>query len=289
MRHLFDQPNTGWFFWTQASPDQCPKASAENAQSALMLGLSVYTTLNWPARLDWFDMHWRRLIHHARYFGFLGDQNQQNGGFEHAKAVFDWLSATIQIETTLRLTCVPHLNHLGEYVAQTNRPLSTLLGVTLRPRVESVRHGLHVKTIAYERPIPFIKHGSIGVDLWQRRQAQAEDVIWVNAAGQWTEASTANIALLMPNRSLITPCPPCCLPGLAISWLAEHLETQDWQIAWQPITAEDVSRAEGLLLTNASSGFRPMAQVDDIRLPWPLSRQSDLRLWQKAWIADTHA
>jgi hypothetical protein len=67
------------------------------------------------------------------------------------------------------------------------------------------------------------------------------------------------------------------------------LEGFGWDVLWQPVTAETVQQAEGLLLTNASSGFRPVSEVNEIRLPWPIALQHDVRKWQKAFIRATQA
>ncbi|MEB3207009.1 MAG: aminotransferase class IV [Vampirovibrionales bacterium] len=282
-----------WFWLTETPTQEWLPCQAEVTTPALMLGLSVYSSLNWPARFDWFEQHWQRLMHHAGYLGFLQGQGAQNKLREQALNVFNLINQLSEKAQTLRLTCVPIINAFSDYLSSDFQKNGMALGISFRPRVDTIlpqdfcHQGLHVKTLPYERPMAFMKHGAIAPELWQRRQANSDDVIWVNASAELTEASTANIALLLPNKTIISPSAPVCLPGLTVSWLADYATNNHWQMRWQPVTPQMLWQGEGLLLSNATCGFRAVSRVDDYALPWPKDLQETVRIWQQSFLNNT--
>ncbi|MFI9327125.1 aminotransferase class IV [Kitasatospora sp. NPDC052868] len=132
--------------------------------------------------------------------------------------------------------------------------------VTTRAAAALAPGPLRVRTTAYTRELPEVKHTGLFGLVRQRRLAQLDgydDALLVDAAGRVTEGATWNIGF-HDGRRLVWP-EGDQLPGVTAALLAAaHTGPQ----CREPVRAADPGRFAAAFALNAGVGIRPIAAID---------------------------
>ncbi|WP_055477686.1 aminotransferase class IV family protein [Sphaerimonospora mesophila] len=136
--------------------------------------------------------------------------------------------------------------------------------VTTRPAGTVPPAPMRVRTVAYQRDSPQVKHVGLFGALRVRRQAQRagfDDALFVDAASRVTEGATWNIGFHDGER-VVWPAGDS-LPGVTMRLLR--------QVHGGMITASvdlaEVSGMRAAFATNSAIGVRPIIAIDDVELP----------------------
>ncbi|MER7672893.1 aminotransferase class IV [Kitasatospora sp. NPDC096128] len=139
-------------------------------------------------------------------------------------------------------------------------PAAPVLLVTTRPAAAVEPAPLRVRTVAYRRELPEVKHVGLFGLVHHRRAAQLagfDDVLLTDGQGLVTEGATWNVAFLAGER-LVRPAGPA-LPGVTEALLAG---AYDGPQSREPVRADDLARFDAAFALNAGVGLRPLAAVD---------------------------
>ncbi|MFI5611326.1 aminotransferase class IV family protein [Amycolatopsis sp. NPDC051903] len=137
--------------------------------------------------------------------------------------------------------------------------------VTTRPAADGVAPPLRLQAASYRREKPSVKHIGLFGALDLRRSAQREgfdDVLFLNADGTISEIATSNIGFVRDGE-VVWPRSEQ-LAGVTMSLLHR---ASDEAVTTEPLTLSDLGSMEGAFATNAATGIRAVAAVDDIA--WP--------------------
>ncbi|MFJ2776891.1 MULTISPECIES: aminotransferase class IV [unclassified Kitasatospora] len=142
-------------------------------------------------------------------------------------------------------------------------PAAPRLLVTTRPAPTAAPGPLRVRTTAYTRELPEVKHVGLFGLIRHRRLAQLDgydDALLVDADGRVTEGATWNIGF-HDGRRLVWPDGPS-LPGVTAALLARaHRGPQ----LHERVEAAGLDRFEAAFAVNAGVGVRPIAAIDGTR------------------------
>ncbi|MEU9073286.1 aminotransferase class IV [Kitasatospora sp. NPDC048538] len=140
-------------------------------------------------------------------------------------------------------------------------PAVPRLLVTTRPAAAAVPAPLRVRTVAYRRELPQVKHVGLFGLVHQRRSAQLDgfdDALLVDPdSGLVTEGATWNLGLL-DGRRLVWPQGPS-LPGVTAALLAG---AYDGPQSHEPVDAAGLAGFRAAFAVNAGVGVRPVAAID---------------------------
>ncbi|MER5354526.1 aminotransferase class IV [Kitasatospora sp. NPDC002551] len=147
--------------------------------------------------------------------------------------------------------------------------------VTTRPAPAAAPGPLRVRTTAYRRELPQVKHVGLFGLLHRRRLAQLDgydDALLLDEAGRVTEGATWNLALY-DGRALVWP-DAAALPGVTAALLADaHPGPQ----RREPVTVDALGRFVAAVALNAGAGVRPLAAIDGTPLDPAHPIVTDLR------------
>ncbi|MGB3440819.1 MAG: aminotransferase class IV family protein [Actinophytocola sp.] len=138
--------------------------------------------------------------------------------------------------------------------------------VTTRAASTSDPGPLRLQAAAYRREMAAVKHIGLFGALRCRRTAQREgfdDVLFLNQDGTISEIATSNIGFVR-DGSIVWPRSEW-LTGITMTLLNQAL---DEPIHSEPLTLKDLPAMEFVFATNAATGIRPVASVDDHS--WPV-------------------
>lgn len=133
--------------------------------------------------------------------------------------------------------------------------------VSTRAASTGVASPLRLQAVAYRREMPTVKHISLLGALKQRRDAQRggyDDVLFLNPDGTISEIATSNIGFVQAGR-IVWPRSEW-LPGVTMTLINQAL---DEPIVLQPLTLADISVMDAVFATNAATGIRAVAAVDE--------------------------
>ncbi len=133
--------------------------------------------------------------------------------------------------------------------------------VTGRPAPSLPVAPLRVRTAAYRRDLPRVKHIGLFGTLWHRREAIAagfDDCLFHDGAGFVSEGTTWNIAFY-DGRKVLWPSAEV-LPGVTMRLLQQAHEG----MVTAPVHLRDLSGMHAAFATNTSAGVRPIASIDGI-------------------------
>lgn len=123
---------------------------------------------------------------------------------------------------------------------------------------------LALQCIPYEREMPAIKHiATLGL-LYHRRQARAshcDDALFVNRAGEISEASVWNIGFIDGDGGIVWP-DALVLPGITMQLLQSGLRQVGWASTTAPVPRADLDRFRGAFLCNARTAVQPVGRID---------------------------
>ncbi|MEV7602548.1 aminotransferase class IV [Kitasatospora sp. NPDC089797] len=139
-------------------------------------------------------------------------------------------------------------------------PAAPALLVTTRPAATAALPPLRVRTAAYRRELPGVKHVGLFGLVHHRRAAQLagyDDVLLTDDGGLVTEGATWNVGFLAGDK-LVRPEGPS-LPGVTEALLAD---AYDGPQSREPVRAAELARFDAAFALNAGFGLRPLAAVD---------------------------
>jgi branched-subunit amino acid aminotransferase/4-amino-4-deoxychorismate lyase len=137
--------------------------------------------------------------------------------------------------------------------------------VTTRPAPSGTPAALRLQAASYRREMPAVKHIGLFGALRCRRTAQREgydDVLFLNPDGTISEITTSNIGFVREGQTIWPRSE--LLAGVTMALLNQAL---DEPIHTEPITLSDLPTMEFTFATNAATGIRSVAAVDDQPLP----------------------
>ncbi|WP_030056030.1 MULTISPECIES: aminotransferase class IV [Streptomyces] len=143
-------------------------------------------------------------------------------------------------------------------------PAAPVLLVTTRPAAAAEPAPLRVRTVAYRRELPQVKHVGLFGLVHHRRQAQLagwDDVLLVGEGGRVTEGATWNVGFLDEDE-LVWPDGPS-LPGVTEALLSGAYQGPQSR---EPLPATGLDRFTAAFAVNAGIGVRPLAAVDGTAL-----------------------
>jgi branched-subunit amino acid aminotransferase/4-amino-4-deoxychorismate lyase len=133
--------------------------------------------------------------------------------------------------------------------------------VTTRPASVGAPAPLRLQAASYRREMPAVKHIGLFGALLCRRTAQLEgfdDVLFLNPDGTISEIATSNIGFVR-DGNIVWPRSEW-LSGITMTLLNQAL---DEQIRTEPVLLSDLPDMEFVFATNAATGIRQVASVDD--------------------------
>ncbi|MFD5461551.1 aminotransferase class IV [Kitasatospora sp. NPDC127059] len=139
-------------------------------------------------------------------------------------------------------------------------PAAPVLLVTTRPAGSTEPAPLRVRTVAYRRELPEVKHVGLFGLVQHRRAAQLDgydDVLLTDDDGLVLEGATWNVGFLA-GRRLVWPEGPS-LPGVTGALLAGAYGGPQSR---EPVHAAGLGRFDAAFAVNAGVGLRPLAAVD---------------------------
>ncbi|KJS56219.1 aminotransferase class IV [Streptomyces rubellomurinus] len=139
-------------------------------------------------------------------------------------------------------------------------PAAPALLVTTRPAPAAEPGPLRVRTVAYRRELPEVKHTGLFGLVHHRRQAQLagfDDVLLTEADGLVVEGATWNVGFLDGDR-LVRPEGPS-LPGVTEALLAGAYRGPQTR---RPVRRDELGGYQAAFAVNAGAGLRPLAAVD---------------------------
>lgn len=138
--------------------------------------------------------------------------------------------------------------------------------VTTRPAPSGTLAPLRLQAASYRREMPAVKHIGLFGALRCRRTAQREgfdDVLFLNPMdGTISEIATSNIGFVREGQPIWPRSE--WLTGITMTLLHQAL---DEPIHTEPVTLSELPTMEFVFATNAATGIRPVAAVDD--QSWP--------------------
>ena len=133
--------------------------------------------------------------------------------------------------------------------------------VTTRPAPLGTPAPLRLQAASYRREMPAVKHIGLFGALRCRRTAQREgfdDALFLNPDGTISEIATSNIGFVREGQTIWPRSE--WLTGITMTLLHQTL---DEPIHTEPVTLSDLPTMEFVFATNAATGIRPVAVVDD--------------------------
>jgi branched-subunit amino acid aminotransferase/4-amino-4-deoxychorismate lyase len=140
--------------------------------------------------------------------------------------------------------------------------------VTTRAASSGVAPPLRIRSVAYRRDDPAVKHVGLYGALRHRREARRDgfdDVVFGNPDGTFSELSTSNIGFVFDGR-IVWPRAEV-LPGITMSLLDGSLGSS----STEPVSSADLGGVEAVFATNAATGIRAVVGIDDRR--WPAEHE----------------
>lgn len=137
--------------------------------------------------------------------------------------------------------------------------------VTTRTAASDAPAPLRLQASSYRREMPAVKHIGLFGALRCRRTAQREgfdDVLFLNPDGTISEIATSNIGFVRDGQTIWPRSE--WLTGITMTLLNQAL---DEPIHTEPLTLSDLPGMGFAFATNAATGIRPVASVDD--RSWP--------------------
>ncbi|MET8976633.1 aminotransferase class IV family protein [Streptomyces sp. NPDC004539] len=141
------------------------------------------------------------------------------------------------------------------------------IAVTTSAPVEAESVPVRLRSVAYERDMPHIKHaGTFGLVHHRRQAALAgyDDALFTDRQGRISEASVWNVCFYDGER-VVRPEAPA-LPGITMQLLRRGLEAKGVPSEQRELRLSDLTPRLSAFLTNSISPILPVASVDGVRL-----------------------
>lgn len=137
--------------------------------------------------------------------------------------------------------------------------------VTTRPASEGLPAPWRLQAVSYQREFPATKHISLFGALQRRRAAQRDgfdDVLFLSPDGTIAEIATSNIGFVRDGE-IVWPRAEY-LAGVTMTLINQEL---DEPVTTKPLTLSDLDGVDAAFGTNAATGVRAVASIDDRK--WP--------------------
>ncbi|OBF67521.1 aminotransferase [Mycobacterium sp. 852002-51759_SCH5129042] len=125
---------------------------------------------------------------------------------------------------------------------------------------------LRLQSVVYSRDLPRVKHTGLFGALHQRAIAQRngyDDVVFVAGDGSISEIATSNIGFITADGQVKWPHAEV-LVGTTMRLLNQ---VRDEEVVTQRVTLDQLCNVAGAFATNAATGVRAVASIDDAH--WP--------------------
>ncbi|WP_067665698.1 aminotransferase class IV [Nocardia miyunensis] len=151
-------------------------------------------------------------------------------------------------------------------LARPGDPANPQVLISMRAAPAGPQPPLRLQSVVYSRDVPKVKHiGLFGAE-HQRALAQRagyDDVLFTDSDGSISEIATSNIALITEDGQLVWPRAEV-LAGTTMRLLNQ---VRDEDVLTRHITMAGLTDYVGAVATNAATGVRAIASVDDVH--WP--------------------
>lgn len=172
--------------------------------------------------------------------------------------------AGVDEATTARVTIYDPALDLGSIGAEAEPHVL----VTTRAASSGVAAPLRVRSAAYQRDDPSVKHVGLYGALRHRRAARRDgfdDVVFGNPDGTISEIATSNIGFVR-DRRIVWPRSEQ-LTGITMTLLGRSLGSSSTErVSWA-----DLDGVEAVFATNAATGIRAVSAIDD--RSWPVEHE----------------
>ncbi|RGC69385.1 hypothetical protein C5N14_08930 [Micromonospora sp. MW-13] len=132
--------------------------------------------------------------------------------------------------------------------------------VTTRAATPQAQPPMRVRTTAYVRDVPAVKHAGLFGPLFERRRAQLDgydDALFTDGGGRVTEGPTWNVGFV-DGGTVVWPLADV-LPGVTMRLLAA---AHDGPQRTEPVELSRLAGMATAFATNAAGAIRPIAAVD---------------------------
>ncbi len=229
---------------TYGSDPTAEYREAESKTQILSYGRSDFElleTLRWNPVSGWYwrDEHIYRLERSAQYFGVPLDLAMMQDRLDAAVGGTNELRVRLLVDRSggVRVTVEPLV-------------LEDLPSVAIA-----------VDPVPVDVASPFLYHKTTRRAVYDERRMRhpaAEDVLLVNASGELTESTIANVAVKLDGVWFTPPVEAGCLPGIYRRVLLDSGELLE-----RPIRISELDGCEGIALINSVRMWRPAFLIDD--------------------------
>lgn len=232
------------------------KATPDELTALGLTGFGHFTSMHVEeGAVRGFDLHLDRLVRDAKTV-FDADLDRVSLLADIRAAI-----AATPGSYTLRVTMFDPAINLGNIGAVAAKPVPF---ITTRPSHAGVLSPLRVKTVAFQRDTPEVKHVGLFSPLHHRASVKKEgfdDVLFSDPGStNVSEGSTWNIGFIAADGTVVWP-DAAVLPGVTMALLrganARHVA--------QVIPLDQIGRMQAAFVTNASVGVRPISVIDGHR------------------------
>ncbi len=273
------------------------------AVEGLLLGYSVFTTFRWPLPQQGLAAHVQRVWQQAQAVRLALPQGEAGEAvlLGHLHAV---LAKVALRPSVWRMTLAPCMGALG-VLSQAGEGLPFTLWLSCRGEAPVLASTLpppqlHLHPTLWAEATPPVgvelKHGSWLPRLLLAQQGPVGTTpLWLNAAGEATEALSANVLWWLPVPAerpaksygwlLQVPPSPQVLAGMMQAQVVQQAKALGLTVVQAPCTPAVVAKAQGAWCTNSVQGVVPVAQVGERVLPWPQPLQALAQQLYSQWFA----
>jgi branched-subunit amino acid aminotransferase/4-amino-4-deoxychorismate lyase len=151
------------------------------------------------------------------------------------------------------------------FAPETGSPPSIVVGV--QPPADASAEPLRLHVVAYQRPVPHLKHVGTFAQIYHGRAARAagfDDALLTTSDSVVTETTVANVGFLTAG-TVVWPNAPI-LRGTGMQLLERRLAETGWPAVYDRVRVRDLGSIDGAFVVN-SRGVAAVCQIDDGRPP----------------------
>ena len=235
---------------------------------AVLRGYGVFDSLRtYDGRPFQLEAHIDRLVRSAELVGI----ELPWGHRELSNALQTVLAASPFPETSLRVVVTGGVS--DDFFTPTGKPSLIIIALRLDPYPREIyENGVRVATAHLERFLPVAKStnylaGQISVRQAKKKDPGVHEVIYVNRAGDITEAVTSNVFGVV-GGGLVTP-ESDVLPGITRQVVLE-IAGPAMPVEVRRLSLEALYEAEEAFITGSKKEVMPIAVIDGRQLPPPV-------------------
>ena len=250
------------FFLHNGRIRETAEASLFAGQIGLLSGWGVFSTLRAvDGVLFAWERHWARMSRDARALNveMPADANAVE------RDLVRLLEANGVANCTVRVVVVRNFG--GMWEGPGREPASDTIGLTADSKHwgESVRLGVqaHARYAAGEFAGAKMLSWAPNLCWLERANKQGfDEVILLNERNRVAECTSANVFAVFENRVVTPPVSEGCLPGVTREVLLQEVRVSGLEFFEQPLTIEELYRADGVFITSTTRGLLPVREID---------------------------